>query len=116
VNKQIETFGFRLSLIFEQSNSFNSIRNVTSHDSWCSKKWGAIWIRMTTMKDCVSDIWGFCECHRHEMENWSLKPCVSIDNNLTGRLQRDMVLQHERTTKYLILNTNSIMLQIIANE
>jgi hypothetical protein len=40
----------------------------------------------------------------------------SIDKNLTGCLQRYVVLQYERTIKYLILNTNNIVLQIISSE
>jgi hypothetical protein len=37
----------------------------------------------------------------------------SIDENMTGCLQRYVIFQHERTMKYLISNTNNIVLQII---
>jgi hypothetical protein len=50
------------------------------------------------------------------MTNRLSKPLESIDKNLTGCLQRNMVLQYERTIKYLILNTNDIVLQIIPSE
>jgi hypothetical protein len=40
----------------------------------------------------------------------------SIDKNLTGCLQRYLVLQYERMIKYLILNTNNAAFEIILRE
>jgi hypothetical protein len=50
------------------------------------------------------------------MRNRLFKPHAPIGENLTGCLQRYVVLQYERTIKYLILNANNIALQIIFSE
>jgi hypothetical protein len=50
------------------------------------------------------------------MRNRLSKRRGGIDGNLTGCLQGYVVLQYERTIKYLILNTNNIVLQIIPGE
>jgi hypothetical protein len=50
------------------------------------------------------------------MRNRLSKRHGSVDENLTGCLQRYAVLQYEITIKYLILNTNNIVLQIISSE
>jgi hypothetical protein len=50
------------------------------------------------------------------MKNRLSKRPVGIDKNLTGWLQRYVVLQYERMIKYLILNTNNVALQIILSE
>jgi hypothetical protein len=50
------------------------------------------------------------------MRNRLWKRRGSIGKNLTGCLQRYVFLQYERMIKYLILNTNNIVLQIIPRE
>jgi ribose 1,5-bisphosphokinase PhnN len=50
------------------------------------------------------------------MRNRLSKRRRGSDENLTGRLQRHVVLHDERMIKYLILNTNNIVLQIVPNE
>jgi hypothetical protein len=44
------------------------------------------------------------------------KPCIWINENLTGCLQRFVVLGYERIIKDLISNTNNNVLQIIFSE
>jgi hypothetical protein len=50
------------------------------------------------------------------MRNRLSKRGGPIDENLRGCFQRHVVLRYERTIKYLILNTNNIVLQIISSE
>jgi hypothetical protein len=50
------------------------------------------------------------------MKNRLSKPRTSTDKNITGWLQRYVVLQYERMIQYLILNTNNIVLQMIPSE
>jgi formamidopyrimidine-DNA glycosylase len=50
------------------------------------------------------------------MRNGLSKRRGRIDKNLTERLQRYVILQYERTGKYLILNINNIALQVMLSE
>jgi hypothetical protein len=50
------------------------------------------------------------------MKNQLSKRDKSIEKNLTGCLQRYVVLQYERMIKYLILNINNVMFQRIVRE
>jgi hypothetical protein len=50
------------------------------------------------------------------MKNQLLKPDEWIHEDLTGCLQRYVVLQYERMIKYLILNTNNVAFQTILRE
>jgi hypothetical protein len=48
--------------------------------------------------------------------NWLSKPREPINKNLTGCLQRYVILRYERMRKYLIFNTNNIAFQILPRE
>jgi hypothetical protein len=50
------------------------------------------------------------------MRNRLSNPIRSVHQNLTACLQRHVVLQTQRTRKYLVLNTNNSALQIIPSE
>jgi hypothetical protein len=50
------------------------------------------------------------------MRNRLSKPRRSINKNLTGCLQRYVVLGYEKNRKYLEFKINNIVLQIIARE
>jgi hypothetical protein len=73
-------------------------------------------ISMTTMKHYASDWYGGYDYYCYGNEKSVVETAGSIDKNLTGCLQRYVVLQYERMIKYLILNTNNIVLQIIPSE
>jgi hypothetical protein len=50
------------------------------------------------------------------MTNWLSKPRGPTNKNLAGCLQRYVILGYERMRKYLILNTNNVILQIIPSQ
>jgi hypothetical protein len=71
------------------------------------------WMTLVTIQYAMPNIWSYCENRDKGINNQLSKPCGSIDENLTGCLQRYVGPGYKRNQKHLFLNRNNVVLQTI---